>query len=408
MTRLHIMNRLCALSFAILLAVGSLSAQQNSDSASSKPVTTVSFQLFHNRVYVPVSVNGRQTIEMVLDNGAAISGLSLETAQEVQLQIRGKAQLAGNGEARAKVKLAKDVTLRLGDVELRENQIVVASFHDLEAHEGRAIEGVLGVGLFRRYVVVIDYASRRLELYEPQGFVPPAGGEVIPLSFKGGTALFHASISLPEQEPIPVNLAIDSGTYSAVRLYHPFVEKRQLIGAMKNSADSFGFGIGGEFPEKLGHLDVLQIGSISLKKPSVSFSQASRGATVQDDIDGTIGGEVLGRFKVVVDFPHEQMVLQRGESFSKPFPADTSGLILQALRPDFKLISVLHVMPDTPAAQAGIREGDVILSVNHQEAAPLGLAGIRNFFTEPGAFHLQLQRDQQTFEIDMTTSRQLY
>jgi len=384
------------------LAIASAFAlpQQNDSISPAQPIAAISFVLFNNRVYLPVEVNGPQTFEMVLDTGAAISGLSEATANTIHLRAAGKAELIGNGESHLKIVLAKDVTFRLGGVELQEKSVAIVPYADLEEHEGRRIAGVLGVPLFRRYVVVIDYHAKMLSLYEPQDFVYGGPGERVPLRLRGA-ALLNAVIELPGRDPMTCNLAVDLGTYSALRLYRPFLEKHHLVDPP--GIDSFGFGLGGEFPERLGRVSTLRIGSLNLKDPITSFSTARSGATSTSSYDGTIGGEVLRRFKVILDYPRQQMILEPSSDFSEPWAADTSGLILRAGGADLQTILVLHVLKNTPAAAAGIKEGDVILTVDHQETLDLSLVGIRRLFTNPGKHRLQVRRGQQVLEVDITT-----
>jgi C-terminal processing protease CtpA/Prc len=102
------------------------------------------------------------------------------------------------------------------------------------------------------------------------------------------------------------------------------------------------------------------------------------------------------------------MILEPAPDFSEPWAADTSGVILRAGGPDLTAISVLHVLGSTPAATAGIREGNVIVSVDHLETSGLGLEGVRRLFTNPGIHRLQLHRGQQALEVDMTTVAPLY
>lgn len=390
------------------MASASVFAQQRGDSiASTQPIATVPFVLFHNRVYLPVEANGHKTFEMVVDTGAAISGLSEESASAIQLPTSGKSKVTGNGESHPKIVLAKNVTFRVGAAELLEKSVGVMSWEDLEAHEGKRIPGFLGVNLFRRYVVVIDYPGKTLTLYDPRDFVYRGSGERIPLRL-GGAALFHAVIELPGHEPMPCDLAIDSGTYSALRLNRPYVEKHHLLEPQVSGIDSFGFGLGGEFPERLGRVSLLRIGSLELKEPVTSFSSAQRGATSTGSYDGTIGGALLSRFRVILDYPHKEMILEPASDFSQPWAADTSGVILREGGTNFTTIMVLHVLRDTPAAVAGIKEGDILISVDHQAASGLGLEGIRRLFTNPGEHRLELHREQQAVEIDMTTTMPLY
>jgi Aspartyl protease/PDZ domain len=393
---------------ALLFARAELFAQQQEIAASPpEPVAKVSFELFHNRVYLPVEVNGHGPFELVLDTGAASSGVNEAIAQSIGLQDTGKAQLAGNGESRIKIAVAKDVVFRVGAAEVQEKTVAIVPLRQLESHEGRAIAGVLGVDLFHRFIVLIDYSDKTLALYEPQGFTYHGTGEVVPLHIKS-TALLEATIEIEGRGPIECKLAVDSGTYSALRLYRPFVQKHHIVGPETPSIDSFGFGIGGEFPEKLGRVEALRIGAIALEEPTASFSDAKTGATSTAAYDGTIGGAILSRFTIIFDYPHHQMILQPNQNLSKPFPSDTSGLILGIASLEQKAITVFHVLDRTPAAEASIKEGDIVLSVNGTDAYSLGVDGVRSLFVNPGVYRIQVGRDMQVLDLVMKTTKPLY
>src|SRR5690348_4775405 len=157
---------------------------------SNSESTQIPFELYHNRVYLPVTVNQREAIHMVLDTGAGMTGLSETTAQSLQLRSSGAAKLVGNGDHLLSVKFAKDVHLRVGDAELSEKSVLVVPFDQMEMHEGRPIQGILGVDLFKRFVVTIDYAAQRLTLSDPGSFDYHGSGVIIPLDFRGEAALF--------------------------------------------------------------------------------------------------------------------------------------------------------------------------------------------------------------------------
>ena len=363
--------------------------------------------LFHNRVYLPVQVNGK-TFEMILDTGAAIAALSQQTVATLALHKSGTATVTGNGESRPKIDLAKNVTFRLGDAELIEKLVGIEQWDDLELREGKPIAGFLDVNLLRRYVVQFDYPNHTLSLYDPQNFTYTGPGERVTLNQKHGAALFHAVIQLSGRDPIPCELAVDSGTYSALRLYRPFVEKHHLLDEKLPGIDSYGFGLGGEFTERLSRVASLKIGGLELKEPVTAFSTAHGGATSGHSYDGTIGGEILSRFRVILDYPHEQMILEPAPNFASPWEADTAGAIFRATDSSLKTISVAHVLDNTPAASAGLKQGDILSSANQQEASSLGVEGLRRLFNAPGKYHLEIQRGQKPFEVDLTTNVALY
>jgi hypothetical protein len=384
-----------------------LAQQEVVTSAASKPVAKVAITLFHNRVYLPVKVNDLGPFEMILDTGAAASGLSEATAESVGLHKTVAAQLTGNGESRLKVAVAKNAMLRVGGAQISEKQVVIIPFQEWASREGRTIDGVLGVSLFHRFVVVIDYANKTLELYEPQGFSHETVGVVVPLDI-GSAALFRAKIDLEGRRPLDCRLAVDSGTYSALRLYRPFVQKHQLLAVGSGGINSFGFGLGGDFPERLSRVTALTIGGMRLDAPTASFSDANSGATSTAPYDGTIGGEILSRFKVTFDYPHQQMILEPNLHFSEPFLADSVGMVLGLSGSEHSVIEVVHVLENTPAQQSGIQQGDIVVTVNNESASALGIDGIRNLFLKPAVYLLQLRRGEQVRKVIIEATTPLY
>jgi aspartyl protease len=295
---------------------------------SAAPVAVVSFELYHNRVYLPVSVNGSPPYTMILDTGAAETFVSEKVAEELKLPRKGSAQVNGNGEGVARFALAKNVNFKVGDAGLLEKTIVIYNYDDFERHEGRKVDGTLGVNFFHKYVVEIEYAAQRLSIYDPSAFLYSGAGAVVPLRIlNGGTlALFDARIvSAGGQPAIDARLAVDSGTYSALRFFRPFVEKHGLIGDGRNQFASFGFGAGGEFRQVTGRVESLGIAGVKILNPVADFSTDTKGVTATESYDGTIGGDVLRRFTVTLDYSRGRMILFPNADFGAAFETDKSG-----------------------------------------------------------------------------------
>ena len=76
MIRLRAIDRSSYLSLAPLLALLVLAIQparaQQAAPVAPHPIATVPFVLFHNRVYLPVRVNGK-AFEMILDTGRQLA-----------------------------------------------------------------------------------------------------------------------------------------------------------------------------------------------------------------------------------------------------------------------------------------------------------------------------------------------
>jgi hypothetical protein len=303
-------------------------AKASTPATPGNPIAVIPFELYHNRVYLPVRVNGSRPYTMILDAGAAETFVSEKVADELKLSRKGRAQVHGNGEVVQHFPLAKNVSLTVGDTTLLEKTIVVYNYDDLEKHEGRTIDGTLGVNFFHKYVVKIDYVARKLCVYDQTTFSYSGTVSVIPLRIlNGGTvALLDAKIVGAEGEhDVDVHLAVDSGTYSALRLFRSFVERHALIAEGRNQFASFGFGAGGEFRQVTGRVESLEVGGVKILNPVADFSTDTKGVTGTASYDGTIGGDILRRFTVILDYSRQQMIFEPNADFATPFETDKSG-----------------------------------------------------------------------------------
>ena len=370
----------------------------------SAPLAVVKFDLYHNRVYVPVEVNGEGPFAFVLDTGASVSGLNSALAQRLGPKPKGKADLQGNGEDRGRIDVTRNVALSVGGAPIETRVVGIVSFTELETYEGRTVDGVVGLELFKRYVVEIDYERETLKLYEPAAYSHSGSGDVIPLRmFKGGLVLVRTKIDVSDHDQLDTDLAIDSGTYSALRFHRPFAEKHKMLDSSRTIVHSSGFGLGGEFAQALGRVQALELGTFKLVSPLTAFSQASGGQTTRKDLAGTIGGEILRRFTVIFDYSRQQMILVPNSHLHEPFAADMSGIIITAAPPQFTIITVRHVAENTPAAELGIREGDQIVTVDGQPVGAMGLEKLRRLFEQQAAYRLQIRRGERSLQVELRT-----
>jgi hypothetical protein len=292
----------------------------------------------------------------------------------------------------------------VGDATLLEKTVVIYDYSDFEKHEGRNVDGTLGVGFFHKYVVAIDYAAKQLSIYDPISFVYSGLGWVIPLRIlNGGTlAEFDAKIvAVGGQSAIDAHLAVDTGTYSALRLFRPFVEKHDFPSQGKSQIASFGFGAGGEFRQATGSVESLAIGSMMIANPVVDFSRDTKGVTASSNYDGTIGGEILRRFTTTLDYSRKQMIVKPNANFSDQFELDISGMILLATGKSFSEIHVGQVAEGSEAEDAGVREGDFVVAVDDETSAKIGLEGIRRLLAQRGGHTVDVCRNGRTWKFDL-------
>ena len=94
------------------------------------------------------------------------------------------------------------------------------------------------------------------------------------------------------------------------------------------------------------------------------------------------------------------MILEPNRYFSESYEYDMSGLLLIAEGNDFKTLKVRHLIEDSPATAAGLREGDVISAVNGTLASKLSLEQVRTMFKKEGqSYLLSIKRGDERIQI---------
>jgi hypothetical protein len=339
----------------------------------------------------------------ILDTGASFSVIAEERAKALGLELKGALEGRGAGERSVDVAFVKGVSFQLPGVELLDQTIAAVSLKSLEPYEGRAIDGVLGYDFLSRFVVEIDYARKLIHLYDPQSYDYSGSGESFSITLEEGVPHVRAKILLQGRDPIEGKFTVDIGSRGALSLTKPFTEQNQLLESVpKTMRAPFGAGVGGETKQLLGRVKGLWLGRFSIEEPVTGFSQDVRGALASPDHAGLIGGEILRRFTVIFDYSRLKMILEPNERFDEPYEYDMSGLFLIAEGPDFKRFKVHRVLKGSPAAEAGVREGDEMVTLDDRPATEFTLEQIRQLFKQEGReVQLSIQRGEEQLHFKL-------
>jgi membrane-associated protease RseP (regulator of RpoE activity) len=84
--------------------------------------------------------------------------------------------------------------------------------------------------------------------------------------------------------------------------------------------------------------------------------------------DGTVGIQFLKNFNVTIDYERRRVWLDNFTGQAQNEPEGQIGIIARADHQDNN-ITILRVMPESPAANAGIKEGDHLLEIDGSEVS---------------------------------------
>jgi membrane-associated protease RseP (regulator of RpoE activity) len=248
---------------------------------------------------------------------------------------------------------------------------------DLESFFSRVeglddVAGVLGLEWFVRMPVKIDYARSRLTLYDPAAFKYAGTGTKVPVAARGRVPQVAGSI-----DGIPGTFEIDTGSRGSVTLVPAFAAKNDLERKLNAKTEAItGAGVGGPLRALLARGKSLKLGTVEVSNPVVAIPKPGGDvATTTGDLSGNVGFGVMRQFAVTYDLPNDALYLERYLNFGTPDIADRAGLWLERQPDGYKVVDVVS---GSPAAQAGLKAGDVIVEFNGQPAAQLPLPVARD------------------------------
>lgn len=395
------------LAMMLLLARGASAQDLVSSGDRRLKAPAIPFELANNHVFVPVRVAG-EALWFLLDTGAANTLLDLGTARSLSLPLGPSFEARGAGPGSVPgAALAPPAAVHFDNVpELRVDVPAAIDLEGIAAFEGRAVNGILGADFISRFVLEIDYRARLLRLHDRGDFVYPGPGTSLPMTLPTGHPHVDAELILSNGERVSGDFVLDVGSSFAVALARPFVAQHHLAERYRSGPTiQIGRGIGGTVTAQLGRVSGLQLGALTVAAPIVAFAGDGAGVlSTGQFFEGNIGGEVLRRFSVFLDYGGGRVVLEPNEDLTAPFETDMSGAVLKTASQDRSRPIVSDILPASPAAEAGLQVDDVIVAIDGRQ--PVSLDEIRRDFKEPARrFLLSVERQGRVVSLTLTTRR---
>jgi len=201
---------------------------------------------------------------------------------------------------------------------------------------------------------------------------------------------------------------IDTGSRGGLILMHPFAASNGLVDHYHATRlVTVGYGVGGPSKALLARAGELTIGGTTISAPVTELIADQSGAAAQTQTAGNIGGDLLKRYTVTLDYAHQLMWLQPNELAHQREVFDRAGVWIARAKDGG--IEVLDVANESAAARTGLSPGDVILAVNGKAARDLALYELREQFKGAAGtpFKLQVRGKQGERDLTLTLADQV-
>jgi len=316
-------------------------------------------------------VNGSKSLNVILDTGAALTVVSPEVAVRAGLKSDTSVAASGFGQGSDQtLRLVNSAALTWGPknagLRLSSERIAVLPIDYIGAQIGHPVDALFGSNVFQHFRVTLDYARRKVS-FAPFGEPCKPDAVAIPIDTAGNVPIVEAAIAGSDGSLVIAKFVVDIGTTGAAIISKRFLDQHPelLAGYALVVAPPFS-AVGGNISSKLARLSTLRIGDFNLHGPVAVIPDQPTGILASPDIAGLLGGEILNRFTVTWDYRSQRMWLVPNSRLNTPFEADASGLHLVAKEKALARVYVDAIVPGSPAAHAGVRVGDRIISINNR------------------------------------------
>ena len=371
---------------------------------------------------IPVEVNNTK-LSFILDTGVDKTILfSLSENDSLGLKNVKKTSLQGLGKGKAiDALISKKNELKVGGLKNNNETIyvILKDQFELSGKMGTTIHGIIGYSLLKDVIANINYKTKKIILYNPRGFQYKKCKkcEEFPIAFYRNKPYVDAAVQLDTigNEMTSVKMLIDTGGSDALWLFEESHENIKT--PLRHYNDILGEGLSGIIYGNRARIPKVKIGKFELLQPTVSFLDtiSTLKARKFETRNGSIGSNILKRFKVWIDYPNKKLILRKCAALSGGFEYNMSGLdivyngeeLVKEMNPE-KVISysgqnnslennsntitfsasyrfkfkpsyrISKVLKNSPAAQAGIYPDDILLKINGSTVHDLSIGELIN------------------------------
>jgi PDZ domain len=373
-----------------------LSQRTHATLVMAKDTAELPFEDYGGHLYVKGKVNGISMQDLIIDNGATDLFMGESQAKKLKL-VPSSVETASAAKP-------PNVLWALGALTLKDRYSAVLSQSDidgLEQYFGRRVSGIIGYELFEQLVVELDFQRHIFKFHRPQTYQYSGNGLRIPLIIEGDRAYINTTITPYGYAAKPGKLMIDLGSNAALHVAAGCGLSQQLIKAVPHTLHRKLATIRGTDAIVLGRIQHLQIGTLQIQQPITIFSQGNTQDC--DRLEGKIGYQILRQFKVILDYPHRQLILEPTQAAKSPvYDYDLSGLWLEAIGTQLNRYKVGAITKNTPATRAGVKVGDEVKKIGNVSASKLTLVQVRQALSQVNqTVNLELMRNTKPLTISL-------
>lgn len=348
---------------AVILLVSSISlkAQEQFVEPPARQLTSFGFRQLSGGVVLlnALFADYKDTLNFILDTGSG--GISLDsttiryfgiTPTPSDLTILGIAGIR-------KVSFIYNQKLRLPGLTVDSLNFHINDYSILTSVYGEKIDGIIGYSVLSRYIFQINYDSLRIHIYTNGRLKYPRGGWLYEPILK---TLPVQTARVKDAFMVNSRFLFDIGAGLCLMLNRDFVEDSNFLDKKRVFYAKEAEGIGGKVDMSMTVIKEIRMGPYRFRNVPVFVFEDTFNITSYPYLGGILGNDILRRFNVILNYSKREFYFTPNSHYNDFFDYAYSGIELYMV--DNKII-LGDVAVGSPAAQAGLKEGDVVIGINN-------------------------------------------
>jgi hypothetical protein len=350
-------------------------------------------------IFIPVRLE-ENNYWILMDTGAAYTVFEYDVMTALNIEVKDLQTLEQPG-GEVTLGTVENIKFYVGDlpVELNKSKAAQMKRAGLDELMGKDVLGILGFDFIDQFTIEVDYQNKKLKLFDKNDYEYKGNGKVVPITITKTRPLVKGSVLNADREHEGTWL-FDTGSLMFVGIEQGFVESNEIDKEVE-LLNSIGFGFGGSTPAKVFKVDGFKFEDYVFENCLTGYSEDP--VLSSFPFDGVLGGEFFRRFTMVIDYERSRFIFEPNLSLYEPAGQDRSGMIILAKSENHDKIEVAFVHENSPAAGAGIKQGDELVKINGMDASDLTIPRIWTSFRGcPGKrYDLVIGRDGELIEKTM-------
>ena len=298
------------------------------------------------------------SLNFILDTGSGGISLDSTTVTELGLKpIPSDRTIRGIAGIR-KVSFVYDLTLNLRNLNVDSLDFHINDYSILTSVYGRRIDGIIGYSILKDYILYVNYDSLYVDFYLQGSIKFPRGGYHLKPFI---ATLPIQNLRIKDEKIINSRFLYDMGAGLCLMLTSDFVDDSALIKTKRKRYVKEAEGLGGKIDMEVTVVREVKLGPYKFRNVPTYIFNDDYNVTSYPYLGGILGNDLLRRFNVFLNYEKRDFYIIPNSHFNEPFDYSYPGIELYYVD---GFIIVGDVAKGSPAEEAGIKEGDIVIGIN--------------------------------------------